>query len=104
MQAHGPWPGPDPLGGWLAHLRDADAMLGMIAEAAPTFDRPLVLAVYGDHLPALPERPVDGLATDFLVWRSDRPGGGARRDLDSVGLHAAIRAAVEGPRSGAAPL
>jgi Sulfatase len=104
MQAHGPWPDPDPLGAWLAHLRDADAMLGMIAEAVPRLDRPLVLAVYGDHLPALPERPADGLATDFLVWRSDLPGEGARRDLEPAGLHAAIRAAVEGSRGGAVPL
>ena len=95
MQAHGPWPGPDPLGTWLAHLRDADAMLGAIADAAAACDRPLVLAVYGDHLPALPERPRDGLSTDYLVWRSDRPGTGERRDLDPAGLHAAIRAVLE---------
>jgi len=96
MQAHGPWPGPDPFAAWLGHLRDADAMFGRIADATPTLDRPLALAVYGDHLPALPLRPADGLATDYLVWRSDRPGAGALRDLDGAGLHAAIRAALSG--------
>jgi hypothetical protein len=95
MQAHGPWPGPDPLGTWLAHLRDADAMLGTIADAAAASDRALVLAVYGDHLPALPDRPRDGLATDYLVWRSDRPGRGERHDLDPAGLHETVRAALE---------
>lgn len=93
MQAHGPWGGADPFGDYLAHLRDADAMLGAIAAAAPALDRPLLLAAYGDHLPALDQVP-EGRETDYLLWRSDRAGTGARRDLDAVGLHAAIREAV----------
>ncbi|MFC7554474.1 hypothetical protein ACFQU7_23125 [Pseudoroseomonas wenyumeiae] len=40
MQAHGPWPGPDPQARWLEHLRDADAMLGALADAAARLDRP----------------------------------------------------------------
>lgn len=97
MQAHGPWPGADPRGQWLAHLRDADAMLGTLADAAPGLGRPLLLCAYGDHLPALPETA--GIAdrrTSWLLWRSDAAGQGARQDIGADGLFHALTAALTG--------
>ncbi|MBE9604416.1 LTA synthase family protein [Acetobacteraceae bacterium H6797] len=82
MQAHGPWHGADPLAEWAGHIRDTDAMLGALAEAASVLDRPLLIAVYGDHLPALPQTArLADQRTDWLLWRSDRPGQGAMRDI-----------------------
>lgn len=98
MQAHGPWPGRDPFGQWSAHLRETDAMLGALAAAAAGLGRPLLLCVYGDHLPALPETA--GLAdrrSDWLLWRSDRPGDGTSRDIAAHEIFAAIGAALGQP-------
>jgi hypothetical protein len=95
MQAHGPWPGPDPQGQWLAHLRDADAMLGMLATAAAGLDRPLILCLYGDHQPALPGATSwPDRRTNWLIWRSDRPGQGASRDIPAEGIFAAVGEAL----------
>lgn len=97
MQAHGPWPGPDPQGQWLAHLRDADAMLGLLAGSAGQIDRPLVLCVYGDHQPALPGAMLwQDRRTNWLIWRSDRPGAGATRDIPAEGVFAAVGEAMTG--------
>ena len=99
MQAHGPWPGPDPQARWLQHLRDADAMLGALADAAARLDRPLLLCAYGDHQPALPgatARP--DRRTDWMLWRSDQPGQGRRRDIAAEGIFEAL---AEGLRGGA---
>lgn len=93
MQAHGPWGGADPEATWQAHMRDADAMLGTIARAAPSLDRPLLVVAFGDHRPALPFAR-GGTDTDYLIWRSDRPGDGSPYDLDALRLHRAIRAAA----------
>lgn len=93
MQAHGPWGGADPEATWQAHLRDADAMLGAIAAAAASLERPLLVAAFGDHRPALPFAR-GGTDTDYLIWRNDRPGDGSAFDLDALQLHRAIRAAA----------
>jgi len=102
MQAHGPWPGGDGWASWQAHLADTDRMLGAIAAAAEGLGRPLVLAAYGDHRPALPAAR-GGQDTDYLVWRSDRPGAGGAARLDTVGLHRAILAALAESDEGTAP-
>nr|WP_246503738.1 LTA synthase family protein [Plastoroseomonas arctica] len=94
MQAHGPWPGADGEAQWLGHLADTDRMLGAIADAAAGLDRPLVLAAYGDHRPALPAAR-GGQDTDFLVWRSDRAAQVAARALDTAALHRAVLAALD---------
>ncbi|MBC9205555.1 LTA synthase family protein [Roseomonas aerophila] len=97
MQAHGPWPGADPQGQWLAHLRDADAMLGLLSGAAGQLDRPLVLCVYGDHQPALPGAlQWQDRRTDWLIWRSDRRGDGVARDILAEGVFAAVSEALTG--------
>jgi hypothetical protein len=97
MQAHGPWPGDDPQSQWLAHLRDADAMLGLLAEAAAQLDRPLLLCAYGDHQPALPGATAwPDRRTNWLIWRSDRPGGGASQDIAAEGVFTALGEALAG--------
>ncbi|MBO1078588.1 LTA synthase family protein [Roseomonas haemaphysalidis] len=97
MQAHGPWPGHDPRAQWLGHLRDADAMLGLLADAAPSLGRPLVLCAYGDHLPALPDTAGLGdRRSSWLLWRSDAAGAGARRDIGAEELFHALGAALTG--------
>lgn len=93
VAAHGPWPGPDPAAAWAARMAATDAMLGRLADAARGAGRPVVIAAFGDHRPALPAMR-GGTDTDYLIWRSDRPGEGARRDLDAAALHAAVRDAV----------
>jgi hypothetical protein len=80
------------------HLRDADAMLALLTEAAPTLGRPLLLCAYGDHLPGIPETA--GIAdrrTGWLLWRSDRAGQGARRDIEADGVFHAVAGALADP-------
>jgi hypothetical protein len=97
MQAHGPWPGPDPQARWLEHLREADAMLGALADAASRLDRPLLLCAYGDHQPALPGAMAwPDRRTDWLLWRSDRTGQGGRRDIAAEGIFEALAEALRG--------
>lgn len=93
MQAHGPWPGPDPTATWCGHIRDTDAMIGTIAEACNLLERPMLLVAFGDHRPALPFAR-GGRDTDYVIWRSDLPGDGGLFDLDALQLHRAIRAAA----------
>ncbi|MDB5414416.1 MAG: sulfatase [Rubritepida sp.] len=93
VAAHGPWRGEDPTAVWRARMAKTDAMLGLVAEAARSCGRPVVLAAFGDHRPALPFAR-GGVETDHLVWRSDAPGTGTASNLDATGLHRAIRAAM----------
>ena len=96
MQAHGPWPGDDPQGQWLAHLGDADAMLGSLAEAAAMLERPLVLCAYGDHQPALPGATHwPDRRTNWLIWRSDRQGSGPQRDAIAADIFHILGQAIE---------
>lgn len=93
VAAHGPWKGPDPAARWAARMVATDAMLGAVATAARVAGRPVVLAAFGDHRPSL------GVArgatdTDYLIWRSDAPGGGVVQDLDAAALHRALCAAM----------
>jgi hypothetical protein len=50
---------------------------------------------FGDHRPALPIAQ-GGKETDYVIWRSDRPGDGRAEKLNAVGLHRAIRDAMQG--------
>jgi hypothetical protein len=92
VAAHGPWAD---AADWAARMVATDAMLGAVAAAARGSARPVVIAAFGDHRPALPEAR-GGTDTDMLVWRSDRAGGGPPCALDAAGLHRALRAAVAG--------
>lgn len=95
VAGHGPWPGPDPAAAWAARMAATDAMLGRLAEAARRSPRPVVLAAFGDHRPALPAAR-GGTDTDYLLWRSDAAGDGAAQALGAAALHRRVRAAVLG--------
>jgi hypothetical protein len=95
VAAHGPWPGDDSARAWADCMAATDAMLGEVMRAAEQSPRPVVIAAFGDHRPALPETQ-GGMDTDYLIWRSDRPGDGRAADLDAIGLHRAIMGAMRG--------
>jgi len=90
IAAHGPWDGPYPEAVWAARMAETDAMLGALVDAAPGLGRPVLLAAWGDHLPALPGGGADR-RTPWLVWRSDREGAGPRRDVAAHELFEAVR-------------
>jgi hypothetical protein len=79
MAGHGPYTrkGAEPaevLDKYAARMTGTDAMIGYLHEALPKLDRPVVLCVYGDHPPILPEVYAwlgmpDG-TTDYAVWCS----------------------------------
>lgn len=79
MAGHGPYTrkGAKPaeiLDKYAARMAGTDAMLGYLREALPKLNRPVVLCVYGDHPPILPEVYAwlgmpDG-TTDYAVWCS----------------------------------
>ncbi|HZT86801.1 MAG TPA: LTA synthase family protein [Stellaceae bacterium] len=94
MQNHGPWRGRD--GGcerFLQGIRETDAMLARLMETLERQATDAVLALYGDHPPAL--RPVlarlsENPSTEYVIWS---PAGGRRngeRDLAAHELSAAI--------------
>ena len=95
VAAHGPWEGDDPARAWADCMAASDAMLGEVMRAAKACPRPVVVVAFGDHRPALPIAQ-GGKETDYVIWRSDRPGDGRAEKLNAVGLHRAIRDAMQG--------
>jgi hypothetical protein len=94
VAAHGPWEGDDPARIWADCMAASDAMLGEVMRAAEASPRPVVVAAFGDHRPALPMSQ-GKKETDYVIWRSDRPGDGRAENLSAVGLHRAIRDAMQ---------
>ena len=95
VAAHGPWEGDDPARIWADCMVASDAMLGEVMRAAKACPRPFVIVAFGDHRPALPMAQ-GGKETDYVIWRSDRPGDGRAEKLNAVGLHRAIRDVMQG--------
>lgn len=82
--------GCDELVAYARHLRHADSMLGMLADALAAQPRDSGLCFFGDHVPIMPaayrllgEPPGH---THYLAWSPRRPGGGAARDLRASAL------------------
>ncbi|MGH8693872.1 MAG: LTA synthase family protein, partial [Burkholderiales bacterium] len=89
MENHGPLhleagAGGDGLAIYLRHLRNADAMIGELADTLRSLGGDSVLCVFGDHVPSMPvvfsASRFEDPRTEYLVWR---PGGttGTRNDL-----------------------
>jgi Sulfatase len=117
MENHGPWHGAapaadlapglprrnryDPLRRYLAGLRGADAMLEALTARLARHGHPAVLALYGDHVPSLPECFDEfGLAdprTDYVLWHNLH-GRGLRHDLAAHELQGVILAALDSER------
>jgi len=74
-------PGLDaPVCRYLAHLRHADAMLGMLRNGLRQSGRPAVLGWYGDHMPNLKGLiPQGETATPYVVWRTGTSGNTASK-------------------------
>lgn len=112
IEAHGPWTpdrfrddpagaavGRDPLSVYLWHLEHMDALFTQLAQGLAALDRPVLLCVYGDHVPGLPgvgrpelECPT---ATDWFLWDSRRPVTAAPRDLAPEALAERLFASLE---------
>lgn len=91
MENHGPWKKPRidvpealaaamprasrPFSQYLAHLANADRMIGRIRKHLMASERPSVFCFYGDHLPSMPKMfsaiGHDDPRTDYFVWLSD---------------------------------
>ncbi len=93
MESHGPWlegrlkkefdKGDAPQIGnldpqicrYLAHLKNADRMIGTLCNGLKNSDRPGIMGLYGDHLPNLPQLITnEETATPYFIWKtgSDR--------------------------------
>jgi len=80
MQGHGPYGSADSapetmLSQYLDRMQHTDQMLRVLQNGFAQSERPVVLCVFGDHLPILPT-VYDSLGTpsantDYLIWRSD---------------------------------
>lgn len=98
MAGHGPYArkGAEPaeiLDKYSARMAGTDAMLCYLQEALPKLDRPVVLCVYGDHPPILPEVYAwlgmpDG-TTDYAVWcsQSDAHSAVCTPDIKTISAH-----------------
>ncbi|CAB3823241.1 LTA synthase family protein [Achromobacter animicus] len=80
------------------HLRNADAMFGMLREGLLSRARPSGLCVFGDHVPIMPSvyqhlGPVDG-TTDYLIWQSDGGQPGSDERISSAALSGVFLADV----------
>lgn len=104
MENHGPWragrlgPGKTGLDCFKEHLVNADRMIGALCEGLARLPGPVVLCVFGDHLPALDLPGVDDLlATDYALARLDEPpepGRAERRTERRMRIEDLLAAAV----------
>lgn len=78
---------------YLSQLKATDDFLSELLEILEQYPEPVVLVVYGDHLPAL-DFPAEDLksgsllATEYLIWTNDKSLAKERRDLTSYQLAA----------------
>jgi len=98
MQGHGPYGSADSapetmLSQYLDRMRHTDQMLRVLQNGFTQTERPVVLCVFGDHLPILPtvydSLGVPSANTDYLIWRSDESPVArvyAHRRLDELAM------------------
>lgn len=78
---------------YVSQLKETDDFLAQLLSALQEFPEPVVLVVYGDHLPAinLPEewmRSGSMLATEYVIWSNDGSIERETRDLHAYQLTA----------------
>lgn len=108
MAGHGPYTrkgaeAAEILDKYSLRMTGTDAMIGYLREALPKLNRPVVLCVYGDHPPILPEvygwlGMPDG-TTDYAIWCS-QPACHAGLKYSDPKTHAAHDLALEMLRVG----
>jgi len=71
-------PGCEDLVAYARHLRNADFMLGGLAQGLKDRARMTALCLYGDHVPIMPavysKLGAPSGETNYILWRSDGPG------------------------------
>ncbi|CUI66348.1 LTA synthase family protein [Achromobacter kerstersii] len=82
--------GCEDLVSYVRHLRNADAMFGLLRQVLASSTRPSALCVFGDHVPIMPRvyqrlGESDG-ATDYVLWRSDSQAAQPHQDRDVSSL------------------
>jgi hypothetical protein len=87
--------------GFVAGVRNADAMLGVLANALNTDAPGGLMALYGDHLPSFPQTfrslGFHDRRSDYLLWRAGSAGATVRRDLAAQDLMGVILEAQSRP-------
>lgn len=82
--------GCEDLVAYVRHLRNADAMFGMLRDGLRQHGRPASLCVFGDHVPIMAkvygELGCPSGTTDYLVWANHKQGGGQRKDMSVEAL------------------
>lgn len=78
---------------YINEIHSIDGFLEDLIECLEAFDEPVVLAVYGDHLPALGFEAEDlasgsMLSTEYVIWSNDGRLTGEKRDLAAFQLAA----------------
>ena len=76
---------------YVSQLKETDDFLARLTDELRAYPEPVVLVVYGDHLPALdiPEESLRSgslLATEYVIWTNDGSLSRERRDLSSFQL------------------
>lgn len=98
MQGHGPYVrgrGPHSVGelfaGFVSCLRDTDQMLQELSDVLSGLNRPVVMCVFGDHVPIMPEvydawGTPDG-KTNYIIWRNSDQTDGTSLDNSKGSFH-----------------
>ena len=76
---------------YVSQLKETDDFLARLTDELRAYPEPVVLVIYGDHLPALdiPEESLRSgslLATEYVIWTNDGSLSRERRDLSSFQL------------------
>lgn len=120
MENHGPWKKPrigvpedlaaamprpsKPFSQYLAHLANADRMIGRIRNMLMALDRPAVFCFYGDHLPSMPKLfsaiGYDDPRTDYFVWLSNARGPSRSANVSADALNRLLLEAFSDVQTG----
>jgi len=108
MENHNPWKRgripeiPDPVHQYRRHLRNADAMLGMLIAELDRRDRDTLLLFYGDHVPIMRAlaHPFPDPRTHYVLLRCGRSVGPASPRRFDTGVEALAGMLLDAAREG----